>query len=156
MNRSFPGHSGRGYLLLQAACTVRVNCQSSRENSYRTGRQRTEAANRAAPPKNGGGLAALGVERVTSVGPIDRRLRIPKQLLPRFGSRRSRLAAGTASQRGCSQPRSSWRSCPVAPVRPSWANPGFRNFKLPRPVTHHRDLRPIRQASTALTFFTAR
>ena len=36
---------------------------------------------------------------------------LPERLLPLFGSHRSPLAAATASPRGCSLPRSSWRSC---------------------------------------------
>src|SRR5215470_4733581 len=36
---------------------------------------------------------------------------LPERLLPLFGSHRSRLAAATASPRGCSLPRSSWRPC---------------------------------------------
>src|SRR6516225_3810779 len=36
---------------------------------------------------------------------------LPERLLPLFGSHRSRLEAATASPRGCSRPRSSWRPC---------------------------------------------
>src|SRR5215469_13551220 len=36
---------------------------------------------------------------------------LPERILPPFGSHRSRLAAATASPRGCLRPRSLWRPC---------------------------------------------
>jgi len=44
-----------------------------------------------------------------------------ERLLPLFGSHRSRVAAATASPRGCWLPRSSWRSCAWQRSAPSQA-----------------------------------
>src|ERR1700722_11013803 len=62
----------------------------------------------------------LRTEAAAEWGPAEEWIRLgrfrllpppPERLLPLFGSHRSRLAAATASRRGCSRPRSSWHPC---------------------------------------------